>query len=43
MPLLAATGADAFDETIAILGVLLVAGALFSGVAHRSFLALTPL
>lgn len=43
MPLLAATGPDALDEAIAILGVLLVCGALFSGVAHRSFLALTPL
>ena len=41
MPL--ATQATAFDETLAILGVLLVGGALFSGIAHRSFLALTPL
>jgi len=43
MPLLGASGVAAFEETIAILGALLICGALFSGVAHRSFLALTPL
>ena len=42
MPL-AAAGATAFDETIAVLGLLLIGGALISGLVHRSFLALTPM
>ena len=40
---LVATEATAFDETVAVLGLLLIGGALFSAIAHRSFLALTPL
>src|SRR4051794_32004247 len=36
-------GADAFDTTVLVLGVLLMGGALLSGIARRSFLSLTAL
>ena len=38
-----ATSTSAFDESVAVLGLLLVVGALLAGVAHRSFLSLTAL
>ena len=37
----AAASADAFNSTVAVLGGLLVLGALIAGVARRSFLSLT--
>ncbi len=40
--LLAAAQAGDFDRAALVLGVLLVLGALVSGIARRSFLALTP-
>lgn len=36
-------GASQFDESLAVLGALLIGGALISGVARRSFLSLTAL
>ena len=36
-------GASQFDESLAVLGLLLIAGALVSGLARRSFLSLTAL
>jgi sodium/hydrogen antiporter len=39
----AAGGADSFDIATLVLGGLLMAGALLSGLAHRSFLSLTAL
>jgi len=36
-------GATQFDESLAVLGALLIGGALISGVARRSFLSLTAL
>jgi NhaP-type Na+/H+ or K+/H+ antiporter len=41
MPLAAAVGA--FDDTVLVLGALLVVGSLASGLARRTFLALTPM
>ncbi len=41
-PILAVT-LDEFDTSLAVLGALLVAGALISGLVHRSFLSLTAL
>ena len=41
MPL--AAGTSQFDESVAVLGALLIGGALISGVAHRSLLSLTAL
>lgn len=35
------SSAGSFDETIAVLGLLLISGALVSGIARRSFLSLT--
>ena len=35
-------GAEPFQHAVVALGALLMVGALISGVAHRSFLALTP-
>ena len=35
--------ATQFDESLAVLGALLIGGALISGVARRSFLSLTAL
>lgn len=43
MELLAAGVSDAFDQTVLVLGLLLVAGAVVSGLVHRSFLSLTAL
>ena len=39
----AAAGGSALDESLAVLGLLLVAGALLSGIARRSFLSLTAI
>src|SRR4029078_4765649 len=33
----------AFEDSLAVLGVLLIAGALIAGLAHRTFLSLTAL
>jgi NhaP-type Na+/H+ or K+/H+ antiporter len=41
--LVAATSAGAFDPAVAVFGVVLMAGALLSGIVHRSFLSLTAL
>ena len=43
MTVLAATGAGGFDTVVLVFGVLLMVGALLSGIAHRSFLSLTAL
>jgi len=40
---LAATGAGGFDTVVLVFGVLLMVGALLSGIARRSFLSLTAL
>jgi NhaP-type Na+/H+ or K+/H+ antiporter len=40
---LAATGAGGFDTVVLVFGLLLMAGALLSGIARRSFLSLTAL
>ncbi len=41
--ILGAISLDAFDESVAVLGGLLIVGALVSGLAQRSFLSLTAL
>ena len=41
--LVAATSAGAFDPAVAVFGVLLMVGALLSGLVRRSFLSLTAL
>jgi sodium/hydrogen antiporter len=41
--LLAAGVSHVFDQTVLVLGLLLVAGAVVSGLVHRSFLSLTAL
>ena len=43
MPLLAASSTHRFETSLLVLGVLLVVGALASGLARRSFLSLTAL
>lgn len=43
MTVLAATGAGGFDTVVLVFGVLLMVGALLSGIARRSFLSLTAL
>lgn len=43
MELLAAGVSHAFDQTVLVLGLLLVGGAVVSGLVHRSFLSLTAL
>ena len=43
MTVLAATGAGGFDTVVLAFGALLMAGALLSGLARRSFLSLTAL
>jgi sodium/hydrogen antiporter len=44
LPLITAAGSstDLFEHAVLVLGALLIVGALLSGIAHRSFLALTP-
>ena len=41
--MLAATGAGGFDTVVLVFGLLLMVGALLSGIARRSFLSLTAL
>ena len=43
MTVIAATGAGGFDTAAWVFGVLLMAGALISGLVRRSFLSLTAL
>ena len=43
MTVLAATGAGEFDTVVLVFGLLLMVGALLSGIARRSFLSLTAL
>ena len=43
MTVLAATGTGGFDTVLLVFGALLMAGALLSGLARRSFLSLTAL
>lgn len=43
LPLAAASSASLFQHSVLVFGGLLVVGALLSGVARRSFLALTPI